>query len=149
MLGSPYTVLWFSISLGPGCPNGHLQKMHVSRQCSCIENTEHLFHIFIRCEQSILLAGVSPESVFTNLSSKFDENLPACSQFYSDYRVNFSTPTSCQSATFGPLAFCGCPLLLRQKSSKNHKCCESVSIGVINQVLSANDDPNTLLQINR
>ena len=32
---------------------------------------------------------------------------------------------------------------------KNHKCNESVSIGVIDQVLSANDDPNVLLQINR
>ena len=36
-----------------------------------------------------------------------------------------------------------------KKSSKNHKCGESVSIGVIDEVLSANDDPNTLLQINR
>ena len=36
-----------------------------------------------------------------------------------------------------------------KKSSKNHKCGESVLIGVIDEVLSANDDPNTLLQINR
>ena len=35
-----------------------------------------------------------------NLSSKFDEFLPARSQFDSDHRVHFSTPTSCQSATF-------------------------------------------------
>ena len=87
--------------------------------------------------------------VFTLPSSKFDENLPGRSQFYSDHHVNFSTLTSCQSATFGPLAFCICPLLLRQKSSKNHKCGESISIGVIDEVLSVNDEPNTLLQINR
>ena len=78
--------------------------------------------------------------VCKNLSSKFDENLPARSQFDSDHRVDFSTPTSCQSATF-VTAFCVCPFFPRQKSSKNHKCDESVSIGVIDEVLSANDDP--------
>ena len=36
-----------------------------------------------------------------------------------------------------------------KKSSKNHKCDESVSIGVIDQLRSANDDPNALLQLNR
>ena len=35
------------------------------------------------------------------------------------------------------------------KSSKNHRCDESVSIGVIDLLRSANDDPNALLQINR
>ena len=83
------------------------------------------------------------------MSSKFDENLLGRSQFYSDHRGNLSTPTSCQSATFGPLACCVCPLLLRQKIIKIKKCGESVSIGVIDQVLSANDDPTALLQMNR
>ena len=82
-----------------------------------------------------------------NLSSKFDENLPLRSQFDTDHRVDFSTPTSCQSATFVRLLF---PFVLYdKKSSKNHKCDESVSIGVIDEVRSANDDPNALLQINR
>ena len=49
----------------------------------------------------------------------------------------------------GAIAFCVCPCFLRQKSSKKHKCDKSVSIGVIDQVRSANDDPNALLQINR
>ena len=39
-------------------------------------------------------------AVLTNLSSKYDENIPVRSQFNSDHSVNFSTPTSCQSATF-------------------------------------------------
>ena len=34
-----------------------------------------------------------------NLSSKFDKFLPERSQFDSDHDVDFSTPTSCQSAT--------------------------------------------------
>ena len=53
--------------------------------------------------------------VFTLPSSKFDENLPARSQFYSDHPVNLSTLTYCQSATFGPLAFCVCPLFFTTK----------------------------------
>ena len=39
--------------------------------------------------------------------------------------------------------------VFRDKIINNHKCGESVSIGVIDQVRSANDDPNALLQINR
>ena len=34
---------------------------------------------------------------------------PLRSQFDTNHRINFSTPTYCQSATFGPLAFCVCP----------------------------------------
>ena len=45
--------------------------------------------------------------------------LPARSQFDTNHRVNFTTPTCCLSATFGPLAFCVCPLFLRQKIKKN------------------------------
>ena len=84
--------------------------------------------------------------VLTNLSSKFDENLPGRSEFNSDHRVNFSTPRSCLCVT----AFCVCPLFFTTKNHhKNHKCGESVSIGVIDQVRRANVDPNALLQINR
>ena len=39
-----------------------------------------------------------------------DENLPVRSQFQSNHRVNLSMPRYCQSATFGPLAFCVCSL---------------------------------------
>ena len=47
-------------------------------------------------------------------------------------------------------AFCVCPLFIYdKKSSKKYKCDESVSIGVIDQVRSANDDPNAILQLNR
>ena len=47
---------------------------------------------------------------YANESSRLDENLPVCSQFYSDHRVHFSTYRYCQSATRGPLAFCVCSL---------------------------------------
>ena len=58
-------------------------------------------------------------AVLTNLSATFDENLPGRSQFNSDHHVNFSTPTSCQSATFvrPPFAFVLC--FLRHKIIKN------------------------------
>ena len=57
---------------------------------------------------------------YANVSSRLDENLPTRSQFYSysDHRVHFSTYRYCQSATFGPLAFCVCSLfftILNQK----------------------------------
>ena len=55
---------------------------------------------------------------YANESSRLDENLPERSQFYSDHRVNLSTYRYCQSATFGPLAFCVCSLfftILNQK----------------------------------
>ena len=66
-----------------------------------------------------------------------------------DHRVHFSTPTSCQSATFVRPLFAFVLCFYDKKSSKKHKCDESVSIGVIDQVRSANDDPNALLQVNR
>ena len=84
------------------------------------------------------------------MSSQFDEFPHASSQIYSDNRVHFCTPIYCQSATFVRplLAFVLC--FLRQKIIKqNHRCDESVSIGVIDQLRSANDFPNALRQINR
>ena len=56
--------------------------------------------------------------VVTNLSSKFDENLPALSEFNSDHLVNFSTPRSCQSATFMRPFFAFVLCFLRQKIIK-------------------------------
>ena len=88
--------------------------------------------------------------VRTNLSSKFDEFLPGRSQFDSDHRVDFSTPTSCQSATFvRPLFAFGLCFFTTKNHKQRHRCDESVSICVIDQFRSANDDPNALLQINR
>ena len=55
---------------------------------------------------------------YANESSRLDKNLPARSQFYSDQRVHLSKYRYCQSATFGPLAFCVCSLfftILNQK----------------------------------
>ena len=88
-------------------------------------------------------------AVLTNLSSTFDENLPARSQSNSDHRVIFL-----RLHLGNPLPLCDPFLRLSfvfydKKESKNHKCGESVSIGVIDQVRSANVDPNALLQINR
>ena len=51
---------------------------------------------------------------------------PLRSQFYSDHCVNFSTYRYCQSATFGPLAFCVCSLFFYDIKSKRilnrHSC---------------------------
>ena len=53
---------------------------------------------------------------YANESSRLDVNLPARSQLYSDHRVNLSTYRYCESATFGPLAFCVCSFtILKQK----------------------------------
>ena len=54
-----------------------------------------------------------------NLSSKFDEFLPGRSQFDSDHRVNFSTPTSCESATVVRLLFAFVLCFLRQQIINN------------------------------
>ena len=105
---------------------------------------------YILLKVSILLQQPCHRNLFffTNLSSKFDENLPGRSQFDSDHRVNFSTPTSCQSASFVRPLFTFVFCFYDKKSSKKKTCGESVSIGVTDQVRSANDDPNALLQIN-
>ena len=55
---------------------------------------------------------------YAHESSRLDENLSSRSQFYSDNRVNFSTYRYCQSATFGPLAFCVCSLFFYDIKSK-------------------------------
>ena len=63
---------------------------------------------------------------YANESSRLDENLPERSQFYSGHRVNCSTYRYCQSATFGPLAFCVCSLFYDIKSiriSNRHISC--------------------------
>ena len=54
-----------------------------------------------------------------NLSSKFDEFLPVRSQFDSDHRIHFSTPTSCQSATFVRPLFAFVLCFLREKIINN------------------------------
>ena len=80
-----------------------------------------------------------------NLSAKFDQFLAARSQFDSDHRVDFSTHTSCQSATFVRPLFAFVLCFLRQKNHKQrHRCDESVWICVIDQLRSANDDHNAL-----
>ena len=43
------------------------------------------------------------------------------SQFHTNHRVNFSTPTYCLSATFGQLAFCVCPLVFMTKNKKEFR----------------------------
>ena len=84
-------------------------------------------------------------SVRKNLSSKFDRFLAGRSHLDTNHGVNFSTPTSCQPATFVRPLFALSFVFYDKKSSKKHKCDESASIGVIDQVRSANDDPNSLL----
>ena len=73
------------------------------------------------CSGRLCLIYTTLAALYAKICPKFDENLPVRSQFYSDHRVNFSTPTSRQSATFGPLAFCVCPLFLRQKIIKKQQ----------------------------
>ena len=64
------------------------------------------------------IGALSPKSVFTNLSSKFDRFLTVQCKFDTNHRVNFSTPTCRISATFGPLAVCVCPLFFTAKKKK-------------------------------
>ena len=56
------------------------------------------------------IAALSPKSVLTNLSSKFDRFLAARSQFNTGHRVNFYAHTCYQSASFEPLFAFYCPL---------------------------------------
>ena len=65
---------------------------------------------------------------YANESSPLDENLPARSQFYSDHRVNLSTYRYCQSATFGPLAFCVCSLFFTILNQKEFRIATSVAM---------------------
>ena len=58
---------------------------------------------------------------YANESSQLDENLLVRSQFYSDHRVNLSTYRYCQSATFGPLAFCVCSLIFTILNQKEFR----------------------------
>ena len=53
-----------------------------------------------------------------NLSSKFDRFLPVRSQLDTNHRINFSTPTSCQSATFVQQLFAFVLCFLQQKIIK-------------------------------
>ena len=55
------------------------------------------------------------------MSSRYDRFLPARPQFDNHHRIHFSTPTCCQSATFGPLAFCVCPLFFTAKNQKEFR----------------------------
>ena len=65
---------------------------------------------------------------YANESSRLDENLPVGSQFYRDHRVNFSTYRYCQSATFGPLAFCVCSLFFTILNQKEFLIATSVAM---------------------
>ena len=61
---------------------------------------------------SILLQEMCPQKICP-------QNLTGRSQFDSDHHVNFSTPTSCQSATFVRPLFAFVLCFLRQKSINN------------------------------
>ena len=68
---------------------------------------------------------------------KLDQFLPVRSHFDTKRPVNFFHIATFQSATFGRPLFAFVLCVLRQKSLKNRKCSESVSIGVIVEVRSA------------
>ena len=65
---------------------------------------------------------------YANESSRLDENLLVRSQYYSDHRVNCSTYRYCQSATFGPLAFCVCSLFFMILNQKEFRIATSVAM---------------------
>ena len=89
-------------------------------------------------------------TVRKKLSSKFDEFLAARSQFDSDHGVDFYAHTYMLPIRDLWNAFCVSPLFFTTKNHKQrHRCDESVSIGMIDQLRRANDDLNALLQINR
>ena len=83
-----------------------------------VSNTNQFGSISDNLGQLSAMAS-SRSPVCKNLSSKWDRFLPVRSQFDSNHRVNFSTPIYCQSVTFGPLAFCVCPLFFTTKIKNN------------------------------
>ena len=56
-----------------------------------------------------------------NVSSKLNRFVPARPHFDTNHRVNFSTPTYCQSATSGLLAFCVSPLFFNTQNQKEFR----------------------------
>ena len=123
------------------------QRMH---RCLQPLTTQHPYCTLTAMVTPAPLLYYYSSPVRENLSSTFDKFLPGCSQFESDHRADFSTPSSCQSATFVLPFFCVCPLFFMAKNHKQrHRCDERVSLCVIDQLCNANDDPNALLQINR
>ena len=85
---------------------------------------------------------------YANESPRLDENLPGRSQFYSDHRVIFSTYRYryCQSATFGPLAFCVCSLCFTILNQKEYRIAtvamftSDLNAGVVPQMSSPPHD---------
>ena len=68
--------------------------------------------ICILCRESILLQEPCPR----NMSSKFDENLPARSQFYTNHRVNFLRLDIASPRPLDHSLFCVCPLFFYDKN---------------------------------
>ena len=89
--------------------------------------SQHFWLLRIHIQIYTNIWDVSPKSVLTNLSSKFDRFLAVHSQFDTGHRVNFYVYTCCQSATFGPLFAFYCPLFYTEKKKINnvaicHRC---------------------------
>ena len=93
-------------------------------------------YVCLQIEGSILLR-LTRVSVCLCVCAKFDQFLPVRSHFDTKRPVNFFHIATFQSATFGRPLFAFVLCVLRQKSFKNRKCSESVSIGVIDEVRSA------------
>ena len=68
------------------------------------------------------IGAVSPKSVLTNLSSKFDRFLAVRSQFGIGHRVDFYAHTCCQFVSFGPLFVFYSRTPLIRPPSESHWC---------------------------
>ena len=78
--------------------------------------------VILWSNNKIIVFLKSQSIIYTTIgepSSKIDEFLAVWSQFDSDHGVDFSTPTSCQSATFVRLLFAFyCTLFFTKTNSK-------------------------------
>ena len=66
----------------------------------CPNETEVWLELIFKGTIYTTIGDVSPKSVLTNLSSKFDRFLAAHSQFDTSHRIDFYAHTCYQSATF-------------------------------------------------
>ena len=92
--------------------------LRFSVPASCVSSYAHSvspYTLILKLVIYTTIGDVSPKSVLTNLSTKFDRFLAVRSQFDTGHRVNLYAHTCCQSASFGPLFALYCPFFLTEK----------------------------------
>ena len=112
-------------------------SLYMTARSEPVRYDEHYRYIYTT------IAALSPKSVL-KIWRNSTRVLPIRQRSSRKFFYAYILPIRYLCAT----AFCICPLFFTTKNhKKKHNCGEY--IGVIDQVRSANDDPNALLQINR